>query len=405
MKCTSPSDYDERFHALDALLYQRRHLWQVRPFHHRSLPWRHSEPELCAALETLTEAQLAALESDPMQRAAWLRPWLGDAVDALVALATLPCLPPRPLTPPPRLDLGVPGRKWAQIIAFAAQLPDDGRVLLEWCAGKGHLGRLLAVAQQRSVTSLEIDPTLCAQGRRLAERWQASIRFCTTDALLASAAAYLPANGHAVALHACGELHVALMHYWLQGRSERLTLSPCCYDAITGETYVPLSRGARASGLRLGRADLQFTQQETVTGSKGTRRNRQQELLWRLAFDEWQRANRGVDIYLPVPNVPKRCLSGTFGAFVHRTATLKGLQVEQSFKDQAWLYRGANRRNLVRRMELVSHVFQRPLEVWLALDRTLLLKEHGAEVRLGTFCERSITPRNVLIDAWWPQHV
>ena len=48
--------------------------------------------------------------------------------------------------PDRRLDAGVPGRKRAQIEAFAAHLPAAGLPLLEWCAGKGHLGRRLGVA-------------------------------------------------------------------------------------------------------------------------------------------------------------------------------------------------------------------------------------------------------------------
>ena len=57
-----------------------------------------------------------------------------------------------------------------------------------------------------------------------------------------------------------------------------------------------------------------------------------------------------------------------------------------------------NRKDLVRhRIELVRHLFQRPLELWLLLDRALFLTEKGYRVTMGTFCEKRLTPRNVLI--------
>ncbi|MDI9244031.1 hypothetical protein [Marinobacter sp. CHS3-4] len=64
-----------------------------------------------------------------------------------------------------------------------------------------------------------------------------------------------------------------------------------------------------------------------------------------------------------------------------------------------WLAFGAQRLEQVRRHELVRHLFRRPLELWLVLDYAVFLEEQGFRVRLGTFCERALTPRNLLIDA------
>jgi hypothetical protein len=50
-------------------------------------------------------------------------------------------------------------------------------------------------------------------------------------------------------------------------------------------------------------------------------------------------------------------------------------------------------------MELVMHVFRRPLELWLVLDRALYLQEQGARVALGEFCAKHLTPRNIFIHA------
>ena len=65
----------------------------------------------------------------------------------------------------------------------------------------------------------------------------------------------------------------------------------------------------------------------------------------------------------------------------------------------ALLAQGERRFGDVARMELVRHLFRRPLEIWLLLDRALFLEEQGYRVEVGTFCPKPMTPRNLLIRA------
>lgn len=391
-------------HFADLNLLLRRHVqfWQIRPFHSRQLCWHQSQPDLCAALLNLDDATLAHLESSPQALNQWLEPWLGRDGKGLLALTQLPRLPQRCLPIPARFDSGIPGRKWQQIQAFAATLPGEPRPLLEWCAGKGHLGRLLAVVDGRQVVSLERDATLCTAGAAQAQRLGATMRFVQADALAPDSGNWLPIGGQAVALHACGDLHTRLMAHWATGACQRLTFSPCCYHLIAGDSYLPLSAQAQASGLKLGKQDLQLAVQETVTAGLTVQRQRQRELLWRLAFDEWQREARGIDDYLPLSACAKSLLTGTFGDFCTWAARVKALPAPKTLQEDHWLALGKARVRMVRLMELVSHVFRRPLEVWLALDRVRYLAEQGAEVNWGTFCAKAITPRNIVIDAQRP---
>ena len=54
------------------------------------------------------------------------------------------------------------------------------------------------------------------------------------------------------------------------------------------------------------------------------RRLREQEVIWRLAFDCLQREVRGVDEYLPVPNLQKSLLAGSCEALCDWAAERKG---------------------------------------------------------------------------------
>jgi len=441
------TEYASWFAQLDALLVSQRRWWQVQPFHHRRCCWTTSAPQLASALALLSDERVAELDADAAQLAEWLSPWIPKAVQ-LLSLSQLPSLTAEahlstdsltPLAPPARMAEGIPGRKWQQLLAFAGCIPVGKSPILEWCAGKGHLGRLLSSVQGREVKSLEWQAKLCAQGEQQALHWRLPQRFVCADAFAAESAEQLLAGEQVVALHACGDLHTDLMQRWSKAlettpesmlansKPSRLTLSPCCYHLIRAEQYQPMSAAGQASALRLSRADLQLPLQQSVTAGAHVRRRGEQETLWRLAFDELQRDLRGVDEYLPLPNLKKSLLNGGFAAFARWAfetkampelaarceAEVHGFKVEEQntqstdserlkakhFNAEHYLTRGAERLQHTRRMELVTHAFRRPLEVWLALDRALFLSERGARVSLSTFCEAALTPRNILLHA------
>jgi len=226
--------------------------------------------------------------------------------------------------------------------------------------------------------------------------------FVCADAFSTAATNLVRPQQHAVALHACGALHMRLLEVASLQQTRALSISPCCYHLIAGQEYQPMSEACRNSALRLTTQDLRMTVQETVTAGQRVRRLRQIELTWRLGFDLLQRDIRGVDEYLPVPNLQKSWLSGTFSEFVAWALAAKGLSLTPEMTAERvarYEQAGAERLPVMARMELVRHLFRRPLELWLVLDRALFLQEQGYQVELSQFCSRELTPRNILIHA------
>jgi hypothetical protein len=58
---------------------------------------------------------------------------------------------------------------------------------------------------------------------------------------------------------------------------------------------------------------------------------------------------------------------------------------------------GAAQAARLARLELVRHAYQRPLEQWLCLDVALYLEESGYSAEVRQLCERSVSPRNLLV--------
>lgn len=386
----------ERFHCVHAFLQRHEPLWRAHAFRNPQLPWEPYMPALARRLRALTlEAAEAAAESDALSIAL-----LGDEIPELasmIATLELPSLPAAPL-PPLAEAVGVPGRKWQQLQAFGARVPTDGATLLEWCAGKAHLGRLLARLQRRSVLALEWDAQLVDAGEQLARRERLPVSFQCVDVLRPEATALLQREHDVVALHACGELHLQLLRGCAERGPRTLTLAPCCYQLIAGQRYAPLSDVAQRSDLDLGLHDLRTAVRDSVTSPERVRQQRRTLQAWRLGFDRWQRETRGCDDYLPTPSLPLSVVRGGFAAFWRDEAARIG--IDAAGVDMAHYEReGWQRLREVAALDVARIAFRRPLELWLVLDRALYLQQHGYEVELGTFCARSVTPRNILVRA------
>ncbi|CAI8913485.1 methyltransferase [Pseudomonas serbica] len=386
-----------RFTALDTFLTVHQALWKPRPFTHLQLPWETSCPELAAWLRgrSLEEAESAhnhpALVDAP-------QPFASLAAMSL-ALSALDEVPAHALKAPAhRLNVDVPGRKWQQIEAFASRLQfaDASRHWLDWCSGKGHLGRrLLQTGQQ--LTCLEYDPALVASGQALSQRHRLNALHVEQDVLAADAAALLEAQHTPVALHACGDLHVRLIQLASAVGCKQLAIAPCCYNRISLTPYSPMSAAAQRSDLQLSLDDLGLPMSETVTAGARVRRQRDTSMARRLGFDLLQRQLRGVDEYLPTPSLPSAWLEKPFAEYCQHLADLKELSTIGTENWPALEAAGWQRLAQVRNLELLRGLFRRPLELWLVLDRALFLQEKGYTVRLGTFCETSLTPRNILL--------
>ena len=234
-----------------------------------------------------------------------------------------------------------------------------------------------------------------------AKQWQIPQRFICADAFapIDSSKPLLLIDQHAIALHACGDLHIRLLKLATLAGTRAISISPCCYPLIEHEDYQPLSALAKGSALKLSKHDLQLPLQQSVIANSKKQQLRNQEVSWRLGFDSLQRDIRGVEAYLPVPTIKKSQLSGSFSDFCQWAANQKHLSLSSEINLSHYLHRGIARQRLTKRIDLVAHLFRRALERWLLLDRVCFLHEQGYQVTLAEFCANSVTPRNALIQA------
>jgi hypothetical protein len=385
-------DHRSRFRELQTLLETLGDLWRPAPFHVRKPGWCDQRPELEIAVRTLDDARLEHFRTDPTAASSWLAPYLPE-LDGLQALCVMPRLPERALPAiDAHLDWAVPGRKREQIEAFVSRSPKHDKPLLEWCSGKGHLGRHAALRDRVPVTSLELDPVLCEQAGALATRAGLAQTVVCEDALSANAQSRV--RDHTVlALHACGELHRSLVRNAPRAGAHAYRIAPCCYHRGAGELYEPLNPLA---SLALDGRALRLAVTELVTAPGRDRRRLARDQAWKLGFIALRNSLQG-EAERSFKPIPPDWLRGDFPSFCSRIASREALDLPGKVDWQHWENEGLRRRDEMARLELVRHAFRRPLEIWLALDICLALEQAGFAVTMGSFCERSLTPRNLMV--------
>lgn len=392
----------QRFKTLDTLLQIQQELWRFEPFFQSlndQLPWVEHYPKLCDWLNSLTSEQIDELKGDTSKLVDSIATHLPN-IHSLISLSNLERISLKGIELERGVDSGVPGRKLTQIVAMgeAALTHHNGSEWLEWCSGKGFLGRILASQSQQKVTSFEYQQPLCDSGQAQADSQGLPMTFVQGDALTDSAENVLNQHQHAVALHACGDLHVSLIKKGVSRNLPAMTISPCCYHLIQSDQYEALSQLGKASKLKLTKSELRIPLQETVTGGERVKRHRFEEMRFRLGFDLLLRSECGFEHYEPVPSIKKSMLSEGFKAFCQWAAAQKQITLPD-VDFNAYLELGERRYWNMERLSLVQQVFRRSIELWLVLDKAIYLEQESYHVTVKEFCSKSVTPRNILIQA------
>lgn len=378
---------------LDKFLRAHKWLWRPQPFKEQQPEWRSRLPALYAALINLSDNDLAQYSQDDAHLLALLEQHVPE-LSILREWQVMSDLEQYPLAGPgPHFVWEIPGRKWKQITAFAAAVGAVKQPLLEWCGGKGHLGRLLAQQWQVPVLTLEKKADLCAAGGNLAQRAHIAQQFVVAD-VLAGPQTHALNKKHVVALHACGELHRTLVRQAVAAQVPALDLAPCCYYFAATDDYQPFSEGLQ---LQLTRDDLRLAVTETVTSSAREVQWRDREMAWKLGYDRWRRDATGDDRYHSIAPIDKAWLRLGFDEFCRQLAQRAHLSIDMDIMRYEAI--GWQRQHDVMRLNLVRQSFRRALELWLVLDIAHFMETHGYNVRIGQFCQRATTPRNILISA------
>jgi len=385
---------------LDQLLVEHSQLWQPHPFKVERPAWCQNHPTLSCALLKLDEAALSHYASDSDALISFVAGFIPQLKE-IPSLVTLPATGVRQgCEIPSHLSAGVPGRKWQQITSLYHAIENPLRPVTEWCGGKGYLGRVLSSQWQQPVTTLEYNPRLVAAGTALTQKYRLNQQFKTVDVLNNPVGAYLN-NQHPIALHACGDLHRALIRQIIKTHAPGFTIVPCCYHLGRDKHYRPFNSELK---LHLSREMLRLAVNETVTAHHNEINKRNLDMAWKLGFQQLRASVTGNADYHAFMPVPKAWLTDGFQAYCRKLCQRENIILPDAIDWHQWEETGYQRQHDVMRLQLLRSCFKRVLEMWLIMDMAVYLEDHGYQVNVAVFCERAVTPRNIMIEGFRTFH-
>ncbi|MEL6349176.1 MAG: methyltransferase [Myxococcota bacterium] len=395
----TPRSLSARLDSLGVFLTETRWLWAPPTFLTRPA-WAARDPALYRWATQCSREDLDKHEASP-ERIPGCPDHFRDLIRHGRSLAAFSSLDGGHLDAPEWQSRHINGRKWSQIKHFGRcvlhHLTPGGPPIVDWCAGKGHLGRSLARWSQKTAHAIEWDDALCQSGRRLAEDSGMDVRFHLLDVRHRERLSAVPA-GPLVALHACGDLHLAALRWAVEVNAPSVFVAPCCFHAIAEGGQGPLSAVGKRHGLVMDRGVLRLPSAEMRVPAPSRQRRRLRELHWRAGAAVLRRKATGEVGYRPLPSMPKSWFQMDFEAFIARVRERVGLTVPHQWDTDATLKRAAAWVHASRGAAMVRGALREPIEAWLVVDRARWLEERTKmAVRVGQLCPRSLTPRNLLI--------
>ncbi len=291
-------------------------------------------------------------------------------------------------------------RKQAQVAAFAALLAGRTRNatrIVDVGSGHGHLTRHLASALRLVSEGWERDPERVAVARSLTDANGPS--FLELDAR--DAASAFRTSDLVVGLHACGELGDHAVRAAASAGSS-LALIGCCLQKRDGARS-PLVTPPNVSteDLVLGHAVLGLGNardgDDGIEADLATRSlSRKNRLALRILFRD-----AGIDLSPgeEMRGINRRRATGSFASLAEHAFARSSLSPPSSTAIGAASSEASRCYALMRRWELPRTMFARLIEIWVALDRAMLLFGAGRRVDVSMAFDAQVSPRNVAVIA------
>lgn len=242
----------------------------------------------------------------------------------------------------------IPGRKAAQIDAFATAVGKPQAPLVGMVCRKGHLGRRFLMSWGWRGEGARTKCRALPRRRGASARAGLQQRFAVADVLAPEAAASL-AGAHAIALHARGDLHRRLIDLAGPAGAHALDVAPGRYPLGADDLYRP--RGG-SSALKLDRNALRLAVTETVTASPRLAAESERLSAWKFAFIALREAHAPGTPYRTFKPVPAAWAGHGFVFFLQSLAAREQLPLDPSLDFAAAEAVGWARHRAARRLQL-----------------------------------------------------
>jgi len=209
-------------------------------------------------------------------------------------------------------------------------------------------------------------------------------------------------NALSLGLHTCGALANTHIKTATQSDTKVLLNFGCCYLKLDPLTDLNLSKSAKINPLHLSTHALTMASRAHGGISREDFNKKERVKFYRYALHLFLYEELGINKFIGVGNSPDTLYQGTF----HDYALFNLKRLKIAFKhgktDLDHFFNDQKRQEQIKKMFLANIIrwkFGRPLEYYILLDRALYLEENNYTVKVSTYFDEGISPRNIGIMA------
>ncbi len=381
-------DLERRFEDIRNFLGQHIQLVQSEILNH----YPHELPSpydgWCRQLSKLSKNNLIDIENGKSFES--IHGELRNYYESIKELSQLPEVNVKSAAIPKRLEVGMTHKKRHEtsiIKGFLAR--EDLSKIIDVGSGKGHMSKVLLYDTDGSSECIDCDPKLQSSGAQLIKKQTPELatkisfreEFFTKDSVIKDRSSLI------LGLHCCGDLSVELIRSHITS-CEKLLNFGCCYHK---------SKEFNLSGLALSSPiPFSFHALNLATRSNRTLNNtsfdrRQSVKLYRYILHMILKDELNEE-FKTLGNAHHSEYYSDFTAYCKKYAPqTKKLDVDSLHKK----YLKSDRLKDYLVAEVIRSPLGRLVELYIILDRALFLKENGHDVKVCSFFDPELSPRNI----------
>ncbi len=299
----------------------------------------------------------------------------------------------------------------SSIIPLLAKKYDLNKVIDIGC-GKGHLAHILTNYYKIETVALEQDKILQEKGRKKESRNHKNNGLKTNfvnhtlshgDSVLST---ILTKDSLLFGLHTCGQLSNMLIREGINDNTKAILNIPCCYNRVTVDEiddFTNISQASRKMPLRFTLHSLTLATRAHAYIPKDNLQFKMRVNNFRYAFHIFLLEQCKHKKFVPLGTTHRKYYQNDFATYAKKQLNkIKCKNIKFTDKHINDFYRSETIQkhlSLMIRGNIIRNLLGRTVELYILMDRALLLEENNHQVTLAQYFDEKISPRNIGIFA------
>ena len=289
-----------------------------------------------------------------------------------------------------------------QVIKTISDEDQETETIIDIGGGAGHLSCALLQNTQKKSICIDYDSPIQLSGKKKINKWlphlNDKVSFLTMkfDKNSEIEEKFDPSKSTLIGLHSCGDLSTSIINYSITNNIGSIISFGCCYHKLN-DSY-NLSKLAKENGISLSTNALHLANRSSAKVNEEDIKRRFTVRRYRYSLHYYLNDNFNLP-FIGIGNTSKIDYENTFSTYARKYHTGNELGSVSEEKLESYFESEDVQEKVINNVlaDMIRLNFGRVIEVYLLLDRAILLEEAGRKVELQECFNRELSPRNIML--------